>query len=255
VSHAPRAAVVLAAGMGTRLRDLFPDRPKGFVEIGGETLIDRSLRLLGERGVERTVIVAGHLGERYHALAKSRAGVEVVDNPAYATTGSMASLARALEVVDEDHLLLESDLFYEERALDALLARPERDVLLTSTPTGATDEVWVEAVDGRLSAMSKDAGELDHVTGELVGIVRVSAEVGRALGRAYAAFVAERGHGQMAYEMDALVRVARSHPIHVECVDGLLWGEVDYEHHYLRVRDEVYPAWRARVGGAAAAGT
>jgi choline kinase len=253
VSRAPRAAIVLAAGMGTRLRDLFPDRPKGFVEIGGETLIERSLRLLEERGVTRVVIVAGHLGDRYHELAKSRRGVEVVDNPAYATTGSMASLARALEVVEEDHFLLESDLFYEERALDRLLARDEPDVLLASGPTGATDEVWVEAVDGRLRALSKSPADLAHVCGELVGIVKVSAELGRTLAAAFADFVDRHGHGQMAYETDALVGVSSRHPIGVEVVPDLLWGEVDYEHHYLRVRDEIYPAWRARTGEVARA--
>ena len=246
MSTAPRAAVILAAGMGTRLRDLFSDRPKGFVEIGGETLIDRSLRLLRERGLERVVIVAGYLGDRYHELAKRRPGVEVVDNAAYATTGSMASLARALEVVDEDHLVLESDLFYEARALDRLLEDEERDVLLASGPTGATDEVWIEARDGRLVAMSKDAAELDHVSGELVGIVRVSAALGRALASAYRDFVDRHGHGRMAYELDALVTAARSHPVRVAVVDDLLWGEVDYESHYLRVRDEIEPACRAK---------
>jgi len=246
VSGKPRAAIILAAGMGTRLRSVFSDRPKGFVEIGGETLIDRSLRLLAERGIERTVIVAGHLGEHYHDLAKERRGVEVVENPEFETTGSMASLARALEVVDEDHLLLESDLFYEERALDCLLGSDDPDVLLISGPTGATDEVWVEAESGRLVAMSKSMDDLDHVTGELVGIVKVSRSVGRALSRDFAEFVEKHGHGRMAYEMDALVDVARDHPIRVELVPDLLWGEVDYESHYRRVRDEIHPAWRKR---------
>lgn len=255
MSASPRAAIVLAAGMGTRLRDLFPDRPKGFVEIGGEALIERSLRLLRARGVSRVVIVAGHLGHHYHELAKTRPEVEVVDNPAYATTGSMASLARALEIVDEDHFLLESDLFYEERALDRLIGAPASDVLLVSGPTGATDEVWVEARDGRLHAMSKSSSDLDHVSGELVGIVKVSAPVGRALAGAYASFVERNGHGQMAYEMDALVGVAGTHPIAVELVEDLLWGEVDYERHYLRVRDEIFPACQAgRVEPAASRG-
>lgn len=246
MSGSPRAAIILAAGMGTRLRSVFSDRPKGFVEIGGETLIDRSLRLLAERGIERTVIVAGHLGAHYHDLAKERHGVEVVENPDYATTGSMASLARALEGVDEDHLLLESDLFYEERALDCLLASADPDVLLISGPTGATDEVWVEAEAGRLVAMSKSMDELDHVSGELVGIVKVSRPVGRALGAAFGRFVERHGHGRMAYEMDALVEVARDHDIRVELVPDLLWGEVDYESHYRRVRDEIHPAWQRR---------
>ena len=91
----PRAAVILAAGMGTRLRGVFSELPKGFVEVGGETLIARSLRLLSERGIRDTWIVAGHLGHAYHDLAKDRPDVHVLDNPAYAETGSMASLALA----------------------------------------------------------------------------------------------------------------------------------------------------------------
>jgi 2-aminoethylphosphonate-pyruvate transaminase len=158
----------------------------------------------------------------------------------------MASLARALDEVDEDFLLLESDLFYEERALDALLRNDARDVLLASGPTGATDEVWVEAPDGRLTGLSKQADDLSQVSGELVGIVKVSRALGRRLAESFAAFERANGHGRMAYETDALVEVARDHPIHVTVVDDLLWGEVDDETHYRRLCDEVFPCWNAR---------
>ena len=227
--------------MGTRLRELFSGLPKGFVKIGQETLIDRSLRLLGEHGIEETWIVAGHLGEAYHDLAKDRSGLRVIDNPAYAETGSMASLALALENVEADFLLLESDLFYEQRALEVLLEGDAPDVLLASGPTGATDEVWIESEGGRLKAMSKDKAELGQVSGELVGITRVSRALGIQWLAAYNRFVTDHGHGRMAYETEGLVEVAQDRPVEVRLVPDLLWGEVDYEHHYLRVRDEVEP--------------
>ncbi|MDG2333286.1 MAG: phosphocholine cytidylyltransferase family protein [Myxococcota bacterium] len=239
----PKAAVILAAGMGTRLKNVFSDRPKGFVEIGGEGLIHRSVRLLQERGIERIVIVSGHMGSAYEALAAELPGLEVVENAEFATTGSMASLARALEAVNEDFLLLESDLFYEERALDVLLEDEAPDILLASGPTGATDEVWIEASSGCLQSMSKDPAELGEVYGELVGIVRISHALAREMVRAYERFVEENGHGQMAYETDALVEAAGQRPVALRLVPDLLWGEVDYEHHYLRVRDEVWPRW------------
>ncbi len=242
----PRAAVILAAGMGTRLRGVFSDLPKGFVEIGGESLIARSIRLLQERGIRRIVIVSGHLGAAYEALARETPGVEVVENSAFATTGSMASLACALESVKEDFLLLESDLFYEERALDVLLAGDEPDVLLASGPTGATDEVWIEAPDGYLRGMSKDPGALGEVYGELVGIVRISRLLASSMAEAYADFVDKHGHGQMAYETDALVAAASRRRVALRLVADLLWGEVDYESHYLRVRDEIWPRWMAQ---------
>jgi len=247
----PQAAIILAAGMGTRLRGVFSELPKGFVEIGGESLIARSLRMLKERGIQRIVIVSGHLGTAYEALARETSGVEVVENAAFATTGSMASLACALERVDEDFLLLESDLFYEERALDVLLDGDDPDVLLASGPTGATDEVWIEAPGGYLKAMSKAPDALGEVFGELVGIVRISRPLALCMAEVYAEFVAKNGHGQMAYETDALVAAAEHRRVALRLVPDLLWGEVDYESHYLRVRDEVWPRW---VDGQSAAG-
>ena len=237
----PHAAVILAAGMGSRLRDTFSELPKGFVEIGDETLIRRSLRLLADRGIQETWIVAGHLGHAYHALAEELPGIKVVDNPAYSETGSMASLAIALEHVQQDFLLLESDLFYEERALDVLLEGESPDVLLVSGPTAATDEVWVEAKKGFLHGMSKDINDLDEVSGELVGIVRVSRALADDWAAAYARFLKATGHGRMAYETEGLVEIAQNRPVEVRVIPDLLWGEVDYEHHYLRVRDEIAP--------------
>ncbi len=241
-----RTAVVLAAGMGTRLHGVWSELPKGFVEIGGESLIERSLRLLREQGVERVVIVAGHLAQAYHDLAARSKGVEVVENKAYAETGSMASMAVALETVFEDFILIESDLFYEDRALDSLLTADAPDVLLASGPTGATDEVWVEAPGGRLRRLSKERETLGEVSGELVGLLRVSSELAARMRRAYLGFVSRHGHGQMAYETDALVEVAESHPVYVCLIPDLLWGEVDYPMHYERVRDQVWPQWLAK---------
>ena len=244
MSAMPRTAIVLAAGMGTRLRSVMSDQPKGFIEIGSETLIARCLRLVAGVGVDRVVIVAGYRSDAYVELSRSSPGVEVIENPDFETTGSMASLACALQVVEEDFLLFESDLFYEERAVYAVCERPEPDVLLASDETGATDEVWIQADAGNsLVNMSKQSEDLDHVSGELVGIVKISAATGRAMLEAYHRFVSVHGHGQMGYETEALVAVAQDIPIHVERVNGLIWGEVDYEQHYLRVRDEVFPAW------------
>lgn len=86
-SNYVHTAIVLAAGMGTRLPlDVYisenspAEKPKGFLQIGDETLIERSLRLLSERGVKRIIIVAGHLSHYYKKLSSRRTDVEVVDN-------------------------------------------------------------------------------------------------------------------------------------------------------------------------------
>ena len=246
MSGAVDTAILLAAGRGTRLRSFWPDLPKGFVEIAGESLVERSTRLLRENGVSRIVIVAGYQADAYHEFAAKNPDVEVVLNPEFATTESMASFACALDVVKGDFLLLESDLFYEPRALEVLQRHSHDDVLLTSSPTGASDEVWVDANQGRLQNLTKNRDEATPAASEFVGILRISNALAQQMRTHFDAFVRQYGHGRMAYETGALLAVAQNRPVEICLIPDLLWGEVDYDRHYERLINEVVPALRAR---------
>ena len=92
-------AVILAAGMGLRLRDVHNGSPKGLLRIHGETLIERSLRLLRRFGMRRIVLVTGYEAQDYARATAGATNVELVHNPDYADPGSMASPARRLEGV------------------------------------------------------------------------------------------------------------------------------------------------------------
>lgn len=247
-------AVILAAGMGMRLRAVIDSRPKGLIEIEGETLVGRSLRVLRASGVDDVTIVAGYRADAYARFAESRPGVRIVINEAFATTGSMASLARALGAGGDgdndarDLLVLESDIAYEARALTAILTSPAVDATLISGPTGAGDEVWVCAPDGRLLAMSKRAADLPSVAGEFVGISRLGADSARAVCAAFGEFVASQGHARMDYETGALVAVAAARPIEAILVPDLLWGEIDDERQFARMTTRVWPGLRDSLG-------
>jgi MurNAc alpha-1-phosphate uridylyltransferase len=71
---APTTAMVLAAGLGTRMRPLTDDRPKALVEVAGAALIDHVLRRLGESGVERAVVNVHWFAERLESHLAARAG-------------------------------------------------------------------------------------------------------------------------------------------------------------------------------------
>jgi len=219
-------AVIPAAGIGSRARDFFPDKPKGFIPIDGATLIERSVGLLESRGVTRIVLVVGFRADCYREFAASRSSIEIVENHQYANSGSMASVACGIDRVDHDLLLLESDLYYEPRALDELFADERADVVLASGATDAGDEYWVEAPDGSLKGLSPHVESLASVDGEFVGITKVSAELAqRMLKRYTSASSAEQI--SMRYEADALLGAALEHDVGVRVVDDLLWGEVD----------------------------
>jgi len=241
-----RSAVVLAAGSGSRLGSLAAGRPKGLVEVGGESLVGRSLRLLRERGVERCVLVTGYRAELYRAAFGRAPGVELVHNPDFATSGTLASLALARARVEGPFALLESDLFYEARALDALLGCAFPDATLASQPTAAGDEVFLEAKDARVSRLSKRRAEIGEVAGEFVGLTRISAALAHRLVELGRALRLAAGHEHHAYDTDLLDAAARERELRLVLVPDLLWSELDDASHWRRLHDEIAPAVLAR---------
>ncbi len=235
------SAVILAAGMGTRLRGEIADIPKGFLRLGERSIIEESIERLGAAGIGDIVIVTGHCAEHYERLAAGQGGcVRTVHNPLFAESGSMYSLYCAREAIAGDFLLLESDLIYEPRALTELLAAPAPDAILLSGPTGAGDEVWVETCDGKLVGMSKDRDALSgDIAGELVGISRISTAL-FALMQDVAGKAFEESL-RYDYETDCLVAAAALRPIACPVIADLAWSEIDDPGHLRRARERVYP--------------
>jgi 2-aminoethylphosphonate-pyruvate transaminase len=168
---APKTAVILAAGMGTRLGSEWRLRPKGFLSLGERPIVEESLERLRRAEIDRVLIVTGHCNEYYDEIARRSGGmVETVHNARYQHSGSMYSLYLLKEMIHDDFLLLESDLIYEQRALTSAIKFPQDNCVLLSGLTGSSDEVFVELAAGRLVRMSKDRSELGKISGELVGI-------------------------------------------------------------------------------------
>jgi N-acetyl-alpha-D-muramate 1-phosphate uridylyltransferase len=78
MSGGPKTAMVLAAGLGTRMRPLTDDRPKALVEVGGRALIDHVLDRLKDAGVRRTVVNVHHLADQMEAHLAKRTDLEVL---------------------------------------------------------------------------------------------------------------------------------------------------------------------------------
>ena len=234
-------ALILAAGRGVRMGPRGQAIPKGFIEVGGDLLIMRSLSLLAQAGIRHATIVTGHLAERYDGLAPVPGiAVSTLHNPRFAEMGSFESLRVGLGAVQGPFLLLESDIIYEPRALHAVLSSGHGSVILTSGPTGAGDEVyvWADETGGvaRFRGMSKQrATHADAPFGELVGISKISAELARQL-------TIHAGEAQPAADYEsAVVRAAGDNPIACLRVDDLLWGEIDDETMLARVESKLWP--------------
>ncbi len=236
-SPAP-TAVILAAGLGSRLRGV-RSGPKGLLELGGVTLLERMLAAVHAAGVRDVVLVTGHEAEQFAPLLEQRAPtVRCVHNPDYARTGSMHSLWLARSAVPGDLLLLESDLLFEPRAITALLESREPDAVLLSGTTGQGDEVHALGDETRLRALTKRKPAGEASLGEFVGITRLSAVTFAALCRHYEANVAFPSNYH--YD-DGLTAVAATQRIGIVAVPDLCWAEIDDEAQLERARRVVLP--------------
>ncbi|MBR5759797.1 MAG: aminotransferase class I/II-fold pyridoxal phosphate-dependent enzyme [Thermoguttaceae bacterium] len=125
-------AVILAAGMGKRLKELTRNNTKCMVKVNGVTLIDRMLRQIDKLGLERIIIVVGYEGQKlidYVETLDIQTPIVFINNPIYDKTNNIYSLALAKDwLVKDDTLLFESDLIFEDSVLETLVTDP-RDTL------------------------------------------------------------------------------------------------------------------------------
>ena len=89
-------AVIMAAGMSTRLAPLSYEKPKALLTIHGEVLIERQIRQLQEAGIEDITVIVGYHREQFEYL-KDKYGVVLVHNPDYLTRNNNASIYVARE--------------------------------------------------------------------------------------------------------------------------------------------------------------
>ena len=240
-----RTAIILAAGVGVRLKDRGKLTPKGCICLGEKSIVEESVLRLLDTGVQRIVIVTGHLAEQFLPLKdRYRQTIELVHNPHFADSGSMYSLYCARHCVDEDFLLLESDLVYERRALTTCLEHSSENVVLLAGFSDTSDECFVETQNGHLVAISKKRESLGtEVRGEMVGICKISRSLFSVMIDAAEQHIQTTRH--VDYEMDGLVAAARDISISCPLVEDLVWCEIDDVTHLARARNEVYPIIQA----------
>lgn len=119
-------SIILAAGMGSRLGELTKECTKCMVKINGITLIERMLRQLDRYGMDRIIIVTGYKGDilkDYVQNLRINTPVVFVDNSDYRHTNNIYSLWLTREFLEEmDSLVLESDMIFEDRVIEKMLA-------------------------------------------------------------------------------------------------------------------------------------
>lgn len=229
-------AVILAAGMGRRLKELTQDNTKCMVKVNGVTLIERMLRQIEKKALSRIVVVVGYEGKKlidYIATLNIETPIVYVNNPIYNKTNNIYSLALAKDYLcEEDTLLFESDLIFEDAVIDQLLD-DERDTL-------ALVDKYKSWMDGTCVKLAEDDTIEAFVPGKhfkfkekeeyfkTVNIYKFSKEFSQTHYVPFLdAYTKALGNNEYYEQVLRVITMLDEAPIKAKRLTGQLWYEID----------------------------
>lgn len=258
-------AIILAAGMGKRLKELTRNNTKCMIKVNGVTLIDRMLHQIQNQNVSRIVIVAGYEREKlkdYISTLGIKTPIIYIDNPIYDKTNNIYSLSLASDYLcQEDTLLFESDLIFEDAVLDVLVNDPR--------PTLALVDKYESWMDGTCVKIDENDNISAFVPGKkfkfneikdyykTVNIYKFSKEFSESH---YVPFLKayEKALGENEYYEQVLrvITMLDNPGIKVKRLDGQRWYEIDdiqdldiAESNFAPDEDERVSLLQGRYGG------
>jgi histidinol-phosphate/aromatic aminotransferase/cobyric acid decarboxylase-like protein len=228
-------AVILAAGMGKRLKDLTKDRAKCMVEINGVSLISRMLHQLDKLNLSRIVVVVGFRGDKlieYISSLGISTDVAYVENEVYDETNNIYSLSLAKDyLLAEDTLLFESDLIFEDSVLTELLEDERGTLALVDKYEGWMDGTVIkisseDTITEIVSGAKMDFSERDYY--KTVNIYKFSKEFSEMLYVPFLeAYLHAIGTNQYYEQVLRVITILDEPVIKAKRLSGQVWYEID----------------------------
>lgn len=258
-------AVILAAGMGKRLKELTKNNAKCMVEVNGISLVERALRILDKKNLSRIVVVVGYEAEHLMGFIRSlqiQTPVVFINNEIYDKTNNIYSLLMAKEyLITENTLLLESDLIFEENLIDCLLN--------DTRPTLALVDKFASWMDGTCMELDYDDSIKEFIPGKYlkfeekenyyktVNIYKFSQNFSANTYIPFLeAYLKAMGVNEYYESVIKLIALLENSEIRAKRLDGQVWYEIDDVQDldiastlFPNSKEERYQALTARYGG------
>lgn len=197
-------AVILAAGIASRLRPLTINTPKCLLKIGEKTLLERAIDALIINGVNELIIVTGYLQEQIVTFVRCKypkLSVEFIYNEKYESTNNIYSLwLTKAHLKNTDAVLLDSDILFDPQLLKIILQTPEPDSLALNVHTLGEEEIKViPDAHGYVKEISKTCS-IPEAIGESIGIEKMSRSYLEELFKELDRMIQEEGLVNVFYE-------------------------------------------------------
>ena len=149
-------AIIMAAGLGTRMRPLTNEIPKPLVKVNGKRMIETIIQGLNQNGITDISIVTGYLADKFDFLANKYSGIKLINNPYYQKYNNLSSLYVARNEL-KNTIILDGDQLINN--LNVLDSRFDKSGYAGSWVNEWTDE-WIMHSDdnGRVISCDRDGG-------------------------------------------------------------------------------------------------
>lgn len=173
--HQVKRAIIMAAGLGKRMRPVTLTTPKPLVKVNGIRMIDTVIQSLHANGITEIYVVVGHLKEQFISLEQEYPGVTLINNPYYNTCNNISSLYVARDHI-EDAIILDGDqIIHNPAILSSEFERSGYNCVWTNQQT----QEWLLTVkEGIVTHCSRNGGSNGW---QLYSVSRWTAEDGRKL--------------------------------------------------------------------------
>jgi choline kinase len=229
-------AIIMAAGIGSRLKKQLGNQPKCCTPVGEEILIERMLRLLAEHGIRDVALVLGYQSEVVIGRLRGKTTARFYINPFYHVTNSIASLWFAREELDgqDDVVILNGDLFFEPSLLDVVVGSPG-EVVMYADPRRVLEADYRFGYDhGLLRRYGKNL-RAEESTGEYIGIAKLQRGFIGTFRAGLEVLISAQQH--TLWWEDVLYNLcATQRTIRIAEVTEAFWAEVDYIEDYERIQ-------------------
>ena len=229
-------AIILAAGMGSRLKNITKDKTKCMVEVNGESLIKRLLKQLEKYTLEEIVIVTGYKEEilkEYINNLGIKTKIKFYNNDIYDKTNNIYSLGLVeKELLNNDILLIESDLIFEDKLLKNIINSSYKNLAVVSEYESWMDGTCVRLDDENnvvdfISSQRFSFNEVENLY-KTVNIYKLSKEFNQKYYIPFLkAYISSKGTNQY-YEsvFETLIKIIPNELKGLK-IEGLKWYEID----------------------------
>lgn len=154
--HTVKRAIIMAAGLGNRMRPVTDKIPKPLVKVHGTRMIDTVIQGLNKNGIKEIYIVVGYLKEQFYVLESEYEGVTILENPLYDKCNNISSLYVARDFIEESIILDGDQIIFNNEILRPQFEKSGYNAVRVEEDT---DEWLMQVEDGRVTSCSRTGGK------------------------------------------------------------------------------------------------